>query len=266
MTPGIHARLDRIGTDHRYVVVPMDHGVTLGAVEGLTDIETTIDAVTGAGADAVLTQKGIAPRVHPNRGDAGYIVHLNASTVRGPDTNDKRRTGTVEEALRVGADAVSYHLNVGSTHEPDQLETLATVTDTAHRYGVPVLVMAYPRGPDINADNPTAIAHAVRIAEELGADLVKTPYADDSSAFEEVTAATRLPVLIAGGEPSGDTATLDAVAGAMTAGAAGVSIGRSVFQHDDPAAMTRAVSAIVHEGQSPDEAIRTAELDADRNH
>lgn len=265
MTPGIHARLDRISTDSRYVVVPMDHGITLGAVDGLADIESTIDAVTTAGADAVLTQKGIAPRVHPNRGDAGYIVHLNASTIRGPDTNDKRLTGTVEEAIRVGADAVSYHLNVGSNHEPNQLETLATVTDTAHQFGVPVLVMAYPRGPDISADDPTAIAHAVRIAEEIGGDLVKTPYAADAAAYETVIDATRLPVLIAGGEPSGDEATLEAVAGAMHAGAAGVSIGRSVFQHDDPAAMTAAVSAIVHDDQSPEAASRAAGLGSDRN-
>jgi fructose-bisphosphate aldolase/2-amino-3,7-dideoxy-D-threo-hept-6-ulosonate synthase len=78
----------------------MDHGITLGAVAGLADIESTIDAVTSGGADAVLTQKGIAPRVHDNANGAGYIVHLNGSTTVGPDSNDKRITGSVEEALR----------------------------------------------------------------------------------------------------------------------------------------------------------------------
>ncbi len=109
MDTGITARLDRIGSDGRYIIVPMDHGITLGAVKGLKDIESTIDAVTRGGADAVLTQKGIAPRVHPNKNDAGYIVHLNASTVIGPDSNDKRMTGTVQEAIAAGADAVSLH-------------------------------------------------------------------------------------------------------------------------------------------------------------
>jgi len=92
---GKRARLDRISTDDKYLVVPMDHGLTMGAVKGLKDIEATIDGVTRGGADAVLTQKGIAPRVHEHKNDAGYVVHLNGSTTIGPDESDKRVTGTV---------------------------------------------------------------------------------------------------------------------------------------------------------------------------
>ncbi|MFB6198418.1 MAG: fructose-bisphosphate aldolase, partial [Halobacteriaceae archaeon] len=114
MQTGLQARIDRLRTNEGYVIIPMDHGITLGAVEGLDDIESTIDSVTRGGADAVLTQKGMAPRAHPNLNGAGYIVHCNASTVLGPDSNDKRVTATVEEAVRLGADAVSLHLNVGS--------------------------------------------------------------------------------------------------------------------------------------------------------
>src|SRR6056297_3104821 len=117
MTAGKSARLDRIGTGGKHLIVPMDHGITLGPVTGLVDIESTIDAVTDGGADAVLTQKGIASRVHPNKNGAGYIVHLNGSTTIGPDESDKRMTGTVKDAIRAGADAVSLHLNVGSEYE-----------------------------------------------------------------------------------------------------------------------------------------------------
>lgn len=265
MTVGTQARLDRIGTDDRFVVIPMDHGITLGAVDGLVDIETTIEAVTRGGADAVLTQKGIAPRVHPNNHGAGYVVHLNGSTVLGPDSNDKRVTADVEEAIRVGADAVSFHINVGSEYEPGQIEDLAEITATAGRFGVPVLAMAYARGEHLSGDDPEHdaghLGHAVRLAEELGADLVKTAYSGSAETFARVTQSTRLPVLIAGGEPAGDLATLQAVSDAMDAGAAGVSIGRTVFQHADPEAMTRAVSAIVHEGASPETALNTAGLD-----
>ncbi|HKL28583.1 MAG TPA: 2-amino-3,7-dideoxy-D-threo-hept-6-ulosonate synthase [Natrialbaceae archaeon] len=260
MTVGTSARLDRIGTDGRYVVVPMDHGVTLGAVPGLADIESTIDAVTRGGADAVLTQKGIAPRVHDNRNGAGYVVHVNASTVLGPAPNDKRRTATVEEAIRAGADAVSFHLNVGSEYEREQLEDLAALTDEAGRFGMPVLAMAYARGPDVDSTDPEAVGHAVRVAEELGCDLVKTGYTGDAGSFERVIESTRLPVLIAGGEPEGDRATLGAIEGAMAAGAAGVSIGRSIFQHDDPEAIARAVSAVVHDDATPEAALETAGL------
>ncbi|MFB6137867.1 MAG: 2-amino-3,7-dideoxy-D-threo-hept-6-ulosonate synthase [Halobacteriaceae archaeon] len=260
MDTGTAARLARIGTEGRYLVVPMDHGITMGAVTGLRDIESTIDAVTGGGADAVLTQKGIAPRVHPHKNDAGYIVHLNGSTNVGPDEADKRRTGTVEEAVRLGADAVSVHVNVGSQYEREQIEDLAEVTGEAARLGMPVLAMAYARGHDVDESDPEVLAHAVRLAEELGADVVKTAYSGDAASFEAVVEATRLPVVIAGGSKGTDRQTVEMVRGAMDAGAAGVSMGRSIFQHEDPEAITRAVSAVIHDDRDADEALTTAGL------
>jgi fructose-bisphosphate aldolase/2-amino-3,7-dideoxy-D-threo-hept-6-ulosonate synthase len=255
MNTGTRARLRRISTDDRYLIVPMDHGVTLGPVKGLVDIESTVDAVTDAGADAVLTQKGVAPRVHEHKNGAGYIVHLNGSTALGPDENDKRQTGTVEAALRAGADAVSFHINVGSDHEPDQLTALSNLTEHAEELGLPTLAMAYARGPGIDEADPEALAHAVRLAEELGADVVKTGYSGDGESFAPVCAGTRLPVVIAGGSRGTDRQTVEMVRGAMDGGAAGVSMGRSIFQHDDPGAITRAVSAVIHEDVGVDEAL-----------
>ena len=263
MSVGIEARLDRIGTEGRFVVVPMDHGITIGAVEGLVDVETTIDAVTRGGADAVLTQKGIAPRVHPNRNGAGYVVHCNASTSLGPDENDKRPTATPEAALRAGADAVSFHINVGSVHEPDQLGQLAELVEGAERYGLPTLAMAYARGPDVAGDDPAALAHAVRLAEEVGAHVIKTGYSGDSDSFERVVEATARPVVIAGGSKGSDRETLEMVRGAMDAGAAGVSMGRSIFQHADPEAIARAVAAIVHDDATVGAALETGGLGVD---
>ncbi|MFB6354537.1 MAG: 2-amino-3,7-dideoxy-D-threo-hept-6-ulosonate synthase [Halobacteriales archaeon] len=260
MTTGTTARLERIGTDGRYLTVPMDHGITLGAVRGLRDVESTVAAVARGGADAILTQKGLAPRVHPNKGDAGYIVHLNASTAAGPDSTDKRPTGSVEAAVRAGADAVSFHINVGSDHEPRQLEQLGELTEAADRLGMPVLAMTYARGPGVDESDPEALGHAVRLGEELGADLIKTGYSGDAESFRRVVASTAKPVLIAGGAPSDDRGALEAVRGAMDAGARGVSFGRTVFQHDDPEAMTRAISAVVHEDRSVEAAMERAGL------
>ena len=260
MNTGTRARLQRISTDNRYLIVPMDHGVTMGPVKGLVDIESTIDAVTDGGADAVLTQKGIAPRVHDNKNGSGFIVHLNGSTNIGPDEADKRRTGTVETALRAGADAVSFHINVGSQYEPEQMTDLARVTERATELGVPTLAMAYARGPDIAEDDPEALAHAVRLAEELGADVVKTGYSGDGDSFGPVCAATRLPVVIAGGSRGTDRQTVEMVRGAMDGGAAGVSMGRSIFQHDDPGAITRAIAAVIHDDVDVDEALRRGGL------
>lgn len=260
MTPGKLARLNRIGHDGRYVVVPMDHGITIGAASGLVDIEATIDAVTRGGADAVLTQKGIAPRVHPNRNDAGFIVHLNGSTTIGPAPNDKRVTGSVKSAIRAGADAVSFHINVGSKYEREQIEDLGRLTDTASEFGIPVLAMTYARGPEINEADPEALGHAVRLGEELGADLIKTGYSGDAESFEYVCKSTSKPVLIAGGTPDADYESLTDVHGAMEAGAGGVSMGRTIFQHEYPDRMAKAVAAVVHDDRSPKEAMAIADL------
>lgn len=254
MKSGLKARMDRISTDGRMVNIPMDHGITIGATKGLKDIESTIDAVTRGGADSVLTQKGLASRVHPNKNGKGYVIHLNASTTIGPDANDKRLTGTVLEAVRAGADAVSLHMNIGSNHEPRQLEDLATVTKEAQEYGMPVLAMTYARGPDVDEHDENNLAHAVRIAEEVGADVAKTAYSGDAESFQTVVDAIDIPVIMAGGDPQSDRHMLQNVRGAIDAGAAGVSMGRSVFQHDDPEAMTKAVSSIVHD----DESVQTA--------
>ena len=259
MQTGVRARLDRLGTGGKMLNVPMDHGITIGATDGLGEIESTIRRVTEAGADSVLTQKGLAGRVHPNKNDAGYVVHLNASTTLGPDADDKRLTGTVEEAVRLGADAVSFHMNVGSDSEPEQIEDLAGITRTAGEFGMPVLAMTYARGPGVDGTDPENLAHAVRVGEELGADVVKTSYSGSPEGFERVVEATARPVIAAGGSPRSDREMLAQVRGAMDAGAAGVSMGRSVFQHRRPGAMTAAVSAVVHRDAPVEEAL--AELD-----
>jgi fructose-bisphosphate aldolase/2-amino-3,7-dideoxy-D-threo-hept-6-ulosonate synthase len=256
MTAGLSARLTRISTNDRYLIVPMDHGLTMGAVDGLVDIESTIDGVTRGGADAVLTQRGIAPRVHPNKNGAGYIVHVNGSTTIGPDESDKRVTATAEDAVRAGADAVSFHINVGSEHEPEQIEELAELTADAERLGLPVLAMAYARGAGVDETDPESLGHAVRLAEEVGADVVKTGYSGDGDSFARVTESTRLPVVIAGGSRGTDRETVEMVRGAMDGDAAGVSMGRSIFQHEDPEGIARAVSAVVHDDATVDEALR----------
>jgi fructose-bisphosphate aldolase/2-amino-3,7-dideoxy-D-threo-hept-6-ulosonate synthase len=120
--------------------------------------------------------------------------------------------------------------------------------------------MSYARGPGVDERDPTALAHAVRLAAELGADVIKTGYSGDPESYTAVTAATRRPVVIAGGARGSDRETLEMVAGAMEAGAAGVSMGRSIFQHPDPGAITAAVAAVIHEGADPGAALDLAGL------
>ena len=260
MNTGTAARLYRIGKNNKYVIVPIDHGLTQGAVDGLRDVESTVDAVTRGGVDAILSQKGIAQRVHQNKNDAGYIMHLSGSTDIGPDPADKRLTGTVEEAIKVGADAVSYHINVLSEYEGNQIEALAKITKDANEFGMPVLVMCYVRGHEEDMKDPRKISHAVRLGEELGGDIIKTVYTGDSKSFESVVTATSKPVVIAGGKKGTDKETIEMVKGAMDAGAAGVSMGRCIFQHKNPESISRAVVEIVHNGASVEKAMEKSGL------
>ena len=120
--------------------------------------------------------------------------------------------------------------------------------------------VSYARGPGIQGDEPEYLGHAVRLAEELGADIVKTGYSGSAESFQHVCTSTSLPIVIAGGSRGTDAETVEMVRGAMDAGGAGVSMGRSIFQHEDPEAITRAVSAVIHDDADTETALDVAGL------
>lgn len=256
MVWGKDIRLSRITENGRMVCVPMDHGVSSGPIKGIVDIEARIRAVEQGGATAVVVHKGIIRSLDaPMR--LGLIMHLSASTSLGATPNWKTRVGSVEEAVLLGADGVSVHVNVGGDNEPEMLSKLGSVADGCDRWGMPLLAMMYPRGKNVqNPYDPQTVAHVTRIGGELGADIVKTTYTGDSDSFKTVVKSSPVPVVIAGG-PKVDTdeQVLDMVAGAVEAGAIGVSFGRNIFQHRDSVALVAALSAIIKGGASVEEAL-----------
>jgi len=257
MVSGKEKRLRRIfREDGKTVIVPMDHGVTVGPVLGLMDMQSIVDRLSSGGADAVVIHKGIGKSVDSRR--LGLIIHLSGSTNVGPDANWKVKVCSVEEAVRLGCDAVSVHINVGSTREHEMLVDLGEVADECDAWGVPLLAMMYPRGPNIKSEHdPDVVAHAARLGAELGADVIKTNYTGDVETFREVVRGCPVPVIIAGG-PKAKTEedVLETIYNSVKAGGAGVSIGRNVFQYENPSAMTRAIVGIVHEGITVEEASR----------
>ena len=258
---GKSVRMERIldRETGRTVIVPMDHGVTLGPIPGLIDMGKTVDQVANGGANAVLGHRGLVKFGHRHHGkDIGLIMHLSGSTRLSPDPDNKVQVMTVEEAIRFGADAVSIHINVGAENESDMLGTLGRVSKKCMYWGMPLLAMMYPRGPKVPSEYDTeSVKLAARVGAELGADIVKTNYTGEVDSFREVVQGCLAPVVIAGGPTKGqDREFLETVSGAMQAGAVGVSIGRNVFQAKDPTKMVRAVSTIVHEDATVDDAIR----------
>ena len=240
--------MDRAGG--RTVIVPMDHGVTVGPIEGLVDMRAAVNAVVEGGANAVLGHMGLPLHGHRQSGkDVGLLLHLSGSTVWSPDPNAKMLVNTVENALKMGADGVSVHVNIGAASEAEMLRDLGQDSVQCMEWGVPLLAMMYTRGEKVKSESdPEAVRHAARIAAELGADLVKVTYTGSKSSFRRVIEGCPIPVLIAGGEKAEtDRAVFENVRGALDAGGAGVCIGRNVFQHRDPLSMMRAICALVHD-------------------
>jgi len=258
---GKKIRLERIINRNtgKTVIVPMDHGISVGPIAGLTNMKQTIQNVVEGGANAIVAHKGLVGEGHRGTGqDIGLIVHLSASTSLSPYPHAKTLVCSVEEALKLGADAVSIHINLGNGQEKEMLHDFGNISYESRTWGIPLLAMIYPRGEKIKDEYDVGvIKHAARVGDEMGADIVKVSYTGTPETFREVVEGCSIPVVIAGGpKMESDREILEMVRGAVDAGGSGVSIGRNVFQHKNPKAMIRAISSIVNDGNTVEEALK----------
>jgi len=247
------------------VICALDHGMTSPTfLDPLADIATrTAEAVAG-GANVVMMSKGMirvaAPAFSPT---TSLALLLSASA--GPDGGRPEvvQIADVEEALRLGADAVVLFTALGGDTEASMIRTLAGVGRECAALGMPLIA---------EAEFPTTyasveeLAHQygfeylrrnVRLCAELGADVVKTNWPGDAQSFARlVEAADGLPVVLAGGSRLEDHELLRRMEEAMAAGAVGCSVGRNIFMHEAPEAVTRALSRVIRERTSADAAYK----------
>ena len=257
---GKKIRLERIinRDSNKTVIVPMDHGVTVGPIEGLENMREAVSKVVAGGANAILMHKGIVQNGHRGKGkDVGLIIHLSAGTSMSPDPNAKELVCTVEEAVKLGADAVSIHINLGAETDNQMLRQFGLVSERCFEWQMPLVAMMYTRGKNIkNEFDVKNVKHAARVGAELGADIVKVPYTGSTESFKEVIDGCPVPVVIAGGpKVNSDKELFMTVAAAMKAGAGGLSIGRNAFQHAKPEKIINALCKMVHENISVEEAL-----------
>src|SRR5262245_23471484 len=258
MAIGLRIRLSRILKDGKMLCIPMDHGITNGPISGIQNTHETIYNCENSGLTSVIINKGII-KSFPRPPSIGIICHLSGSTSLGMAPNKKVLMGSVEEALRLGADAVSVHINVGGKEEPEMLQQLGIMTDSCGEWNMPLIAMMYPRGENIsNPHDPEIVAHAARIGAEAGADIVKTVYTGDSDSFKQVVKACPVPIVIAGGPKANtDQEILDMCAGAMESGAVGTTFGRNIFQHSNPPLILKALARIIFNGEKSSVVIRS---------
>ncbi len=269
-------RLGRIVNPHtqRAAVVAFDHGLHVGAIPGVINPGPTLEMLAEAGADAFLVGPGIARTycsVFAGRGAPGLVLRVDwtnlwrSSEMLGSAEGRGRLIASVEDAARLGADAVLVYMFMGSD-DPDvearQVEEVARVAQACETAGMGCIIEPMARGLRVDGDiyRPEFIALGARMACEIGADLLKTDYSGSAETFRQVVAAAFKPILIAGGPK---TATrreaLTMVRGALDAGANGMFIGRNVFQAADPARLMGVLRRLIHENLSVDEAL--AELE-----
>ncbi|MHA1489736.1 MAG: 2-amino-3,7-dideoxy-D-threo-hept-6-ulosonate synthase [Promethearchaeota archaeon] len=258
---GKNIRIERIidRKSRRTIIIPMDHGMSVGTIKGLENLSGMVDKVALGGANAVLEHSGMVGAGHRQYGrDIGLIIHLSGATNLSPDPNRKVLVCSVERALKMGADACSIHINIGADEEPEMLQDAQKVVEASREWGLPLLAMIYPRGKKIKDENdPDVVNIAVRAGAELGTDIVKTNYTGDIDSFKYIVKSVPIPVIIAGG-PKMDTIKdlFQMVYDSIQAGGAGVAFGRNVFQSEDPTKLVSALAKIIHKNYTVDEIIK----------
>lgn len=249
-------RLNRIfQPDGRTLIVACDHGMISGPDKGIEQMGRTLDRVIAGGVDAVMASYGTATRFAEKLARVGLVLRIDGAGTRlSPTPGPGAQFYTVEDALRLGADALCVSAFPVSPLEEQTLEVLARVIRQAHAWGLPVMAEMVPGGFDSAPEFRTVetVSLSARVAAELGADWVKVPYV---AGFEAVVADCYVPVVVLGGpSKSGPRTTLEMTKAAMQAGAVGGTIGRNIWQADNPTGMAAALVRIIHHNASVDEA------------
>ena len=236
--------------DNRCVMLAVDHGYFLGPTERL-EVPSNIIKPLLSYADSLMLTRGILrTSVNPNNGLPIVLRVSGGSSIVGEDLSNETITTSVEEAIRLNASCLAISIFVGSKHEHQTLSNLAKLVNEGERYGIPVLAVTAV-GKEMARD-ARYLGLACRIAAELGAHIVKTYYCEN---FEKVIEGCPIPVIIAGGKKLPQEAdALELAYNAVQHGAAGVDMGRNIWQSDYAVEMIKAVRAIVHENLNVNEA------------
>jgi DhnA family fructose-bisphosphate aldolase class Ia len=256
MSLGKEIRIQRLKNpgSGRILTVAVDHAPSYGVLPGLEKIQQVVDRVATAGPDALLLMKGTAARCfRPHAGRVALI--LKSSTLSPYHPQHDVWVSPVEDAVRLGADAIAMALTVGSPHQAGLLANLGALVREAERTGMPVIVHAYPNGelvPPEEVYSIERVGYASRLAMELGVDIVKTFYTGSSESFARVVEMAAPALVVAAGGPrlETDAEVLRMAYGVVQAGAAGLTFGRNIWQSDDPAALIRALKLVLHENGS----------------
>ena len=250
---GLKNRLARIirSYDKRGVMLAVDHGYFLGPTERLEDPQKTIAPLLPHADSLMLTRGVLRTSVDANYPIPVVLRVSGGASIISKDLSNEKITTSIRDAIRVNATALAMSIFVGAPYEHESLVSLGNLVNEGEEYGIPILAVTAV-GKELEKRDARYLALSCRIAAEFGAHLVKTYYCEN---FEKVVNACPVPVIIAGGPKlATELDALKLAYDAIQAGAAGVDMGRNIWQSDHPIAMIKAVKSIVHQNLTVKEA------------
>ncbi|MBM4128717.1 MAG: 3-hydroxy-5-phosphonooxypentane-2,4-dione thiolase [Nitrospira sp.] len=247
---GMKNRLSRIikPKTGKTAMLAVDHGYFQGPTTGLRDFKKTITPLIPH-ADCLFITRGMLRTCVDPGSDVAICLRISGGTSVLGELSNEDITTSLEEAIRLNASGVGMSIFVGSPNEDRTISNLGKLVNEAERYGMPVLAVTAV-GKEMGRDE-RYLGLACRIAAEMGAHFVKTYYCEN---FHKVVEACPVPIVMAGGKKIPERDALQMTANAIKEGAAGVDMGRNIFQSDNSVGMIKAIRAIVHKGASVDEA------------
>jgi len=248
---GMQSRLARVfrPSTGRTVMLAIDHGYFQGPTSGLERVDLGIVPLLGY-ADALMTTRGMVRSTIPPASGTPIVLRASGGPSILRELSDERIAVSMEDAARINAAAVAVQVFIGGEFETQSVRNMTRLVDESQRYGIPVLAVTAV-GKELTRD-ARYLRLATRICAELGAHVVKTYYCAED--FDTVAAACPVPLVMAGGKKLPELDALSMAYRAIEEGAAGVDMGRNIFQSAAPAEMLRAIGAVVHESMKPEDA------------
>jgi class I fructose-bisphosphate aldolase len=263
MPLGKEVRLRRLinAKSGKILVIALDHAIGWGVVPGIEDISAVMEKIIEAQPDAITMLKGTAEKAfRPYAGTVPFILKLTTFSPYQP-AYDTAVAG-VDEAVRLGADAVAIGCTVCGDRQQELLSQLGEIVRQASLAGYPTVTHIYPKGNLIDKKDwyrEEHVKYAARAGAELGVDIVKTFYTGDPASYDRVVQATPASLVVSGGPKMPSLRDVFQMTyDAMQVGATGVTYGRNVWQAEDPVAVVKALKHIIHEGGTVDEALDIA--------
>jgi putative autoinducer-2 (AI-2) aldolase len=249
---GMKNRLARIFNPKsgRTVMLAIDHGYFQGPTTGLERIDLNILPLVPY-ADTLMLTRGILRSVVPPSSTVPIVVRASGGASILKELSNEEIAVDIEDSIRMNVCAMAVQVFIGAEYERQSLINMTRLVDLGTRYGIPTLAVTAV-GKDMARD-ARYFRLATRICAELGAHYVKSYYIDKG--FETVTASCPVPIVMAGGKKISEFDALTMAYNAVQQGAAGVDMGRNIFQSDAPTAMIQAVRAVVHDNETPKKAI-----------